>query len=238
MMSLRLAIIPARGGSKRIPKKNIKPFLGKPILAYSIEAALNSNMFDEVMVSTDDNEIADIALKYGAKVPFLRSKKNADDFATTFDVIEEVVTYYKTQGVIYNYACCIYPTAPFTTSKKLQTFYDFLIKKEFDCVFPVLKYSYPIQRALVLNKDNKMSMRSPEYIVTRSQDLEDTYHDAGQFYWFNVTQLMKAKSLWTDNTGSLEISEMEAQDIDNIEDWEVAEFKFKTLNESTNKVDS
>lgn len=232
MMNARLAIIPARGGSKRILKKNIKHFLGKPIIAYSIEAALNSNMFDEVMVSTDDKDIARIAQDYGATVPFLRSEKNADDFATTFDVIEEVVNHYKKQGVNYNYACCIYPTAPFTTSKKLKTFHDFLIEKNFDCVFPVLKYSYPIQRALILNKDNKMEMMSPEHIITRSQDLEDTYHDAGQFYWFNVNKLIQSKSLWTNNTGSLEISEMEAQDIDNIEDWKVAEFKFKTLNKA------
>lgn len=230
-MKKKIAIIPARGGSKRIPKKNIKYFLGKPIIAYSIEAALKSEVFDEVMVSTDDSEIEKVALQYGAKVPFLRSIENANDFATTFDVIEEVIASYKLIGESFDYGCCIYPTAPLVTSEKLKDFFDFFKKNKFDCVFPVLKYSYPIQRALIVDSKKKMSMISPEHIITRSQDLQQTYHDSGQFYWFDVNKLLKEKSLWTKNTGVNVISEMEAQDIDNIQDWSIAEFKYKYSNE-------
>ncbi|MEO6348150.1 MAG: pseudaminic acid cytidylyltransferase [Aquaticitalea sp.] len=225
----RIAIIPARGGSKRIPKKNIKNFLGKPVISYSIESALKSHLFDEVMVSTDDDTIASIAKKYGAQVPFLRSPEKSNDFATTFDVIEEVILNYKKSGLAFDEACCIYPTAPFTTPEQLKKFYDFLTSSKFDCVFPILKYSYPIQRGLRVNDTNQMQMISPENLVTRSQDLESSYHDAGQFYWFDVEKLMSYKQLWTDNTGALEIREMEAHDIDHIEDWEVAEFKYQML---------
>lgn len=223
----RIAIIPARGGSKRIPRKNIKEFLGKPIISYSIEAALKSKLFDEVMVSTDDKEIAEKAISFGAKVPFYRSKINSNDHATTFDVIDEVINNYKDEGIIFEQACCIYPTAPFTTPETLIKFYDFLNRSKYDCVFPVLKYSYPIQRALKLDKNNKMSMIYPQHLITRSQDLQESYHDAGQFYWFVTDKLMQEKKLWTDNTGSLEISEIEAQDIDNLEDWKIAEFKYR-----------
>ena len=226
----RLAIIPARGGSKRISRKNIKDFLGKPIIAYSIQTALKSNLFDEVMVSTEDKEIADLAIQLGAKVPFFRSKEKANDFATTFEVIEEVISDYSDKGINFDYACCIYPTALFVTPERLQKFYKFLKDSKYDCVFPVLKYSYPIQRGLILDGNNKMDMISPEYLNTRSQDLRQIYHDAGQFYWFYVEKLIKEKKLWTNNTGSLEISEMEAQDIDTIEDWKVAEFKFQIKN--------
>lgn len=230
----RIAIIPARGGSKRIPRKNIKNFLNKPIISYSIEAALQSGLFDEVMVSTDDEEIAEIAKSFGASVPFLRSEKNSNDFATTFDVINEVISRYKELGSTFEEACCIYPTAPFTTAERLKQFHDFLEQSKFDCVFPVLKYGYPIQRGLRLNNDGQMRMIYPEHLVTRSQDLDASYHDAGQFYWFTVDRLMKFGQLWTDNTGSLEIREMEAHDIDSIEDWEIAEFKYQ-LREQKNQ---
>lgn len=225
----RIAIIPARGGSKRIPRKNIKEFLGKPIISYSIEAAVQSNLFDEVMVSTDDDEIASIAKSFGASVPYLRSKKNSDDFATTFNVIDEVISQYRKSNSIFEEACCIYPTAPFTTVERLKLFHEFLESSKFDCVFPVLKYGYPIQRGLRLNNHNKMRMISPEHLVTRSQDLKMSFHDAGQFYWFNVEKLMKFKQLWTDNTGSMEIKEIEAHDIDTLDDWEIAEFKYQLM---------
>ena len=225
----RIAIIPARGGSKRIPRKNIKHFLGKPIISYSIEAALQSDLFDEVMVSTDDDEIAAIAKSFGANVPYLRSKKNSDDFATTFDVIDEVISYYKKSNLIFEEACCIYPTAPFTTVERLRSFHEFLERSKFDCVFPVLKYGYPIQRGLRLNDQKQMRMISPEHLVTRSQDLEASFHDAGQFYWFNVEKLMIFKQLWTDHTGAMEIKELEAHDIDTLEDWEIAEFKYQMM---------
>lgn len=223
----KLAIIPARGGSKRIPRKNIKDFLGEPIMSYSIKAALGSGMFDEVMVSTDDEEIAEVANQCGAQVPFLRSAVNADDHATTFDVIKEVLEEYGENGEKFAQACCLYPTAPFASSIVLKRFSKFLNKTNFDCVFPVLRYGYPIQRALKLGKAGKVEMLNKQFLNTRSQDLEPSFHDAGQFYFFRVEKLLQEGALWTDNTGVLVIDEMQAQDIDNEEDWKIAEFKFK-----------
>lgn len=222
-----IAIIPARGGSKRIPRKNIKPFLGKPIIAYSIIAALESNLFDEVMVSTEDEEIAEIAIKYGAKIPFKRKLKNADDFATTIDVLFEVLEDYTKLGQIFDYGCCIYPTAPFSKSAQLTKGFELLYKGKFDTVLPVLNFSFPIQRAFKLDDKGKATMFSPQYKNTRSQDLEKAYHDAGQFYWFNTKKIKLEKTLWTKNTGVLLIPEMEAQDIDTPDDWHIAEFKYK-----------
>jgi len=219
-----ICIIPARGGSKRIPRKNIKEFLGKPIIAYSIKAALDSGLFDEVMVSTDDVEIADIAKKFGAKVPFMRSANNSDDFATTFDVIEEVIKYYKDQSVEFNNLCCLYSCAPFVTSKILLKAYNQLIEKKFDSVFPIISYSSPIQRALKVNQ-GKVSMILKDNLNIRSQDLEKSFHDAGQFYWGNTNQLLISKKLITSNSGGIEISELDAQDIDTIRDWNLAELK-------------
>lgn len=222
----KIAIIPARGGSKRIPRKNIKSFLGKPIIAYSIISALESKLFDEVMVSTEDNEIAEIAKKYGAKVPFMRKLKNASDFATTIDVLLEVLENYAKLGQNFDYGCCIYPTAPFSKPKQLKEGFELLKEKKFDTVLPVLNFSFPIQRAFKLDKTGKAMMFSPEYKNTRSQDLEKAYHDAGQFYWFDTEKIGIAKTLWTKNTGVILIPEMEAQDIDNQEDWQIAEFKY------------
>jgi N-acylneuraminate cytidylyltransferase len=221
-----LCIIPARGGSKRIPRKNIKDFLGKPIIAYSIEAALKSNLFDEVMVSTDDEEIAKVAIQYGAKVPFIRSKKNADDFATTVDVLSEVLNEYKILGESFKNVCCIYPTAPFVTPEVLKEGYNKLITDNFDSIFSVLRFSFPIQRALKIEK-GKVVMFYPEFMESRSQDLEPSFHDAGQFYWFKSTLVKEQKKLWTNNTGEIEINELSAQDIDNKADWKLAELKYK-----------
>ena len=223
-----LAIIPARGGSKRIPKKNIKPFLGKPIIAYSIEVALKSKLFDEVMVSTDDEEIAKIALEYGAKVPFFRSKKNADDYATTADVIKEVLEYYKKAGKNYDKACCIYPTAPLLTEFHLTEAFKLLNENQFNTVFSILPYGYPVDRSLVLNDSNGLVvMKYPEHLHSRSQDLERRYHDAGQFYWFSIEHFENSNLLFTKNSGALVLSEMEAQDIDNDVDWKLAELKYR-----------
>ena len=221
-----ICIIPARGGSKRIPRKNIKEFLGKPIIAYSIKAAIDSKLFDEVMVSTDDKEIAEIAIHYGAKVPFLRSANNADDFATTYDVIEEVVQSYKTQGIKYDNLCCIYSCAPFVTPEILTKAYTQLVEKCFDTVFPIIAYSFPIQRAL-RKDEGKVSMILEENLNVRSQDLEDSFHDAGQFYWCKTKQLLGSKKLLTSNTGGVEISELDAQDIDTLTDWKLAEIKYQ-----------
>ncbi len=219
---LKLAIIPARGGSKRILKKNIKEFFGKPIIAYSIEAALSSGLFDEVMVTTDDSEIANIAKSFGASVPFMRSDKNSDDFATTIDVISEVTDEYKKRGKEFEYTCCIYPCAPFVTSYKLKQAFEKLMHDNFDCVFPLIPFSFPIQRAVKIDKQNRVKMFNPEFMQTRSQDLEVGYQDAGQFYFFNTQRILLERKLWTSNTGCLEISELECQDIDNIDDWEIA----------------
>lgn len=222
-----IAIIPARGGSKRIPRKNIKNFLGKPIMAYGIEAALESGLFEQVMVSTEDTEITEIARQYGAKVPFLRSLENADDHSTTVDVLLEVLDQYQQRGQTFEYGCCIYPTAPFVTSAKLKEAYKLLQQSSFDCVFPVLRFSFPIQRALHLDQEQRIRLVQPEHLNTRSQDLEPAYHDSGQFYFFKIDSLRQKKQLWTDQTGAIPVSEMEAHDIDNEEDWAVAEFKYR-----------
>ena len=223
-----LCIIPARGGSKRIPRKNIKPFLGKPIIAYSIEAALNSKLFDEVMVSTDDLEIAALAKKYGASVPFVRSDKTANDFATTFDVIYEVLQEYELLNKKFDLSCCIYPCAPFVTKEKLAKGFELLKENNYDCVFPIIPFSFPIQRALIENK-GKVSFFYPEFSLSRSQDLEKSYHDAGQFYWLNTEICMEKKKILTDNSGSIVLTELEGQDIDNEIDWKLAELKYEIL---------
>jgi N-acylneuraminate cytidylyltransferase len=223
-----VAIITARGGSKRIPRKNIRPFLGKPIMAYVIDAALESNLFSEVMVSTDDVEIADVARHYGAFVPFLRHAKTADDFATTADVLLEVLTQYEQNGQTFNYACCLYPTAPFVTTQLLQQAFSTLTHRTFDTVYPVQPFSFPIQRAMSLT-NQRVRWFQPEHALTRSQDLEPAYHDAGQFYFFDVAAFLNSRQLITANSGAVVISEMAAHDIDNEDDWQVAEFKYRIL---------
>lgn len=225
----KLAIIPARGGSKRIPKKNIKLFLGKPIIAYSILAAIESNLFDEVMVSTDDDEIAKIAIKYGAKVPFFRSESNSDDFATTFDVINEVSNQYKLSNFEFDFICCIYPCAPFVTFQKLKDSFILLKNNNYDSVFPIMPFGFPIQRALKLDKKNKVSFLNSDFSLARSQDLEKSYHDAGQFYWIKTENGILKSNLITENAGAILISELEGQDIDNEVDWKLAELKYELL---------
>jgi N-acylneuraminate cytidylyltransferase len=224
-----IAIITARGGSKRIPRKNIRPFLGKPIIAYSIKAALQSGLFQEVMVSTDDQEIAEIAREYGASVPFMRSEATANDYATTAAVLLEVLQQYRGQGKTFEYACCLYPTAPFVTPELLQKAFHKLQDEQLDSVFPVLPFSFPIQRALRLDAQQHISMFYPEHLTTRSQDLEKAYHDSGQFYFFKTQVLMELGKLITDKTGAILLKEWQAQDIDHEDDWKVAEFKFQMM---------
>jgi pseudaminic acid cytidylyltransferase len=221
-----IAIIPARGGSKRIPRKNIREFLGKPIIAYSIEAAMNSNLYDEVVVSTDDAEIATIAKQYGAKVPFLRSEKNSNDFATTVDVLMEVLDWYQNQNQTFEIATCIYACAPFVTSELLKSSFQKLKETKSDCVFPVLAYSHPIQRALKLDDKHKIRLFDATQTNVRTQDLEKAFHDAGMFYTFDVNTLFKTNSLRTENTVAIEISELQAHDIDSEMDWKLAEIKY------------
>lgn len=220
-----IAIITARGGSKRIPRKNIKDFLGKPIIAYSIEASLQSGIFQEVMVSTDDAEIAEVAQKYGAKVPFMRSAKNADDFATTTDVLIEVLENYQNLGQNFQYACCLYPTAPFVRAEKLQKAFQLLTESNADSVVPVAAFSYPIWRSLKI-ENGKLQMNFPENLNKRSQDLPPAYHDVGQFYFFEVAKFLSTKRLFSDFSVPLHISELEMQDIDNETDWKLAELKY------------
>lgn len=223
-----IAIIPARSGSKRIPHKNIKEFCGKPIIAYSIEAALSSNLFDEVMVSTDDKEIAKIAEKYGALVPFYRSIENSNDIASTASVLVEVLNKYKALNQEFDYGCCIYPTAPFLKAKTLKVSYDKIKKTGAKNLVPVVKFSYPIQRALKL-EDERISMINADNINVRSQDLMPTYHDIGQFYWFKTDSFLKEPTLFSDFTTTIEMPASQIQDIDTEEDWKIAEFKFNYL---------
>jgi N-acylneuraminate cytidylyltransferase len=231
----KICIIPARGGSKRIPRKNIKKFLGQPIISYSIEAALKSKLFDVVMVSTDDLEIAEIAKKYGALVPFLRSEKNSNDYATTYDVIEEVLENYSKEGEKFDFGCCIYSCAPFVNALKLEESYKVLVDKKYECVFPIISFGFPIQRALKIDNTHKVSFFQPDYALTRSQDLEKSYHDAGQFYWFNVKKCLESKSIITNNSGSIIISELDGQDIDTEIDWSLAELKYEIQKKSVHE---
>lgn len=230
-----LAIIPARGGSKRIPHKNIKNFLGKPIISYSIETAINSKIFDEVMVSTDDKKIAKIAIKYGAKVPFFRSLKNSDDRATTVDVIEEVLREYQKKGINYDYVCCLYATAPFSTPEQLIKAKKILEESSVDSVFPVMAFGFPIQRSFKIYKSGKLKMNWPENMNIRSQDLESVYHDAGQFYFLNVKEFLKNKIIFSKNAMPIIVSENEAQDIDDEQDWKIAELKYTVLERKYDK---
>ena len=223
-----IAIITARGGSKRIPRKNIKDFLGKPIIAYSIEAALKSGVFDEVMVSTDDEEIAEIARKYGAKVPFLRSEATSNDFATTADVIYEVMNEYEKLGYIFDSIVCIYPTAPFITAEKLSAAYKKYIDSASDSLVPVVQFSFPPQRGFIC-KDSRIVYQYPENALKRSQDLEPVYHDCGQFYILKTDSFKKQRSLVMENTVPYIIPETEVQDIDNETDWILAEQKYQLL---------
>ena len=229
MMNGAVAIIPARGGSKRIPRKNIKDFLGKPIIAYSIEAALSSEFFNEVMVSTDDEEIAYVSQRYGAKVPFFRSEENSSDMAMTVPVLVEVLLEYEKLGKAFNSLCCIYPCAPFVTTGRLTEGMDLLRSSGADCVLPVVKYSYPPQRCLVL-RDGKVGMLHPENYYVRSQDLEPYYHDAGQFYCLKSSSVLTGQYLFGGITLPIVLHEQEVHDIDNLDDWEVAETKFRIVN--------
>ncbi len=223
-----IAIIPARGGSKRIPRKNIKNFLGKPIIAYSIESALASGVFDEVMVSTDDVEIAEIAKQFGASVPFFRSKELSNDMAMTAPVLIEVVKEYEKRGQLFDQICCFYPCAPFVYSQRLKEAIAVLESSGCDSVFPVVKFSYPPQRCLVI-REGKTAMLHPENYNVRSQDLEPYYHDAGQFYCLTKAALLAEQRLICTNTKSIILPELEVQDIDTDEDWRIAEMKHKIL---------
>ena len=221
-----LCIIPARGGSKRIPRKNIKPFMGRPIMAYSIEAAKASGLFDEVMVSTDDEEFAEVARQFGASVPFLRSEATANDFAGTEDVILEVINEYQKLGQEFDNICCLYSTAPFVTAERLKEGFS-LLGDNVDAAFTVVQYSYPVQRSLKKTDTGYVEMNFPQYYDARSQDLEPIYHDAGQFYFLKTKSFRDEFTLWCKRTAPLVLSELEVQDLDTLTDWQLAEMKFK-----------
>lgn len=222
-----IAIITARGGSKRIPQKNIKDFMGKPMLAYAIESAQNSGIFDEIMVSTDDREIADVALKYGANVPFLRSKKTASDTATTFDALDEVINEYKKFGKTFDTVCCIYPCVPFLKSETLKLAYEKM--QGYDAVTPVCKYSVPVEWAMKI-ENGVLVPNDRDAQNMRSQDLIPKYYDVGMFYFCKTEKMYQYNSMTPDNTTGYVINEQECQDIDTLDDWKLAEMKYKVLN--------
>ena len=220
-----IAIITARGGSKRIPRKNVKPFMGKPMIAYAIAAAQESRLFDEVMVSTDDAEIAAIAKNYGAAVPFMRSAATADDFATTADVLNEVIAEYAKLGVVFDEFCCIYPCVPLLTGELLCEAHEVFASSAADSLMPVVKYSFPIQRALRRGADGFLEYREPENKLKRSQDLEPMYHDVGMFYFHKTASFGK-----NGKVAMFEMTEERIQDNDTMDDWKMAELKYKVLN--------
>lgn len=223
-----VAIITARGGSKRIPKKNIKEFCGKPIIAYSIEAALQSGVFDEVMVSTDSEEIASVARSCEANVPFLRSEATSNDFATTADVLAEVLKCYEERGMHFDSFCCLYPTAPFITAERLKEAFHKFEGSDATSLMSVVRFGFPPQRALVI-RDDKLEYQYPENASKRSQDLEPVYHDCGQFYICNSEAFIREHTVVTSHAIPFIIPEEEVQDIDNMSDWLIAEAKYKVL---------
>jgi N-acylneuraminate cytidylyltransferase len=221
-----LAIIPARSGSKRIPNKNIRDFSGKPMLSYSIGTAKESGLFDEIMVSTDSSEIADLARRYQASVPFMRSRDNSDDHATLSEVTLEVLNNYESIGRRFTSFCLILPTSPLLTASRLNEGYRLLIQNNFKTVIPVCEFSYPVKRSLKI-ENNRLSMNWPEYENTRSQDLSPAYHDAGQFYWCITQSFLEEKRFFGPDCGAVILSTMEVQDIDTPDDWKLAELKYK-----------
>lgn len=223
-----ICIITARGGSKRIPGKNKKLFLGKPIICYSIEAAISSGIFEEVMVSTDDEEIAEISRKAGAEVPFMRSAAASNDYATTDDVLLEVLDAYEKMGKTFEYMACIYPTAPFVTAEKLKKALQVLIENNACGVMPVVSFSFPPQRGMVI-RNGKLQYRYPENAMKRSQDLETMFHDCGQFYFYQTEKYRACKGDLPDGYFPLIMPETQIQDIDNVSDWELAELKYKIM---------
>lgn len=228
-----IAVIPARGGSKRIPKKNIKDFFGKPLIAYSIEVALASKLFEKVVVTTDDDKIAEIARKYGAEVPFIRPKELSDDFTGTVDVVKHAIEYLEKEGEVYEYICTIYATAPLLQKEYLIEGYEKLQNSDAVNAFSATSMPFPIQRTFKLNKEGRCEMFTPEHYMTRSQDLEEAYQDAGQFYWENRKLASESKNrvVFSDISIPVMLPRHLVQDIDTLEDWERIEFMYQTLNQ-------
>ena len=225
---MKLAVIPARGGSKRIHKKNIKEFCGKPIIAWSIEAAIESRCFDRIVVSTDDEEIAEVAKKYGAEVPFIRPPELSDDYTGTSSVVKHAIKWFETKNLYFEQICCIYATAPFITANEIRKGLEILIKTNNEYAISVTSFPYPIQRAMRI-KDNNLEMIVPKNAMTRSQDLEETYHDAGQFYWGLPIVWESDKPLFSHKICPIPLPRYRVQDIDTLEDWIRAEFMFESI---------
>lgn len=228
---MRLAVIPARGGSKRIPRKNIKPFFGKPMIVWSISAAQASGCFDRIVVSTDDEEIAELARQYGAEVPFLRPKELSDDFTGTLPVIRHAVLWFEEHEAPVDYACCIYATAPFLRAEDIQQGWETVRSAQCSYAVSATSYAFPIQRAFRLNDDGRLSMFNPEQFQTRSQDLEEAYHDAGQFYWGVKQAWLELLPFFGEDTIPVILPRHRVQDIDTQEDWQRAEIIFRLAQE-------
>lgn len=226
---MRIAIIPARGGSKRIPRKNIKPFCGKPMIAWSIETALKSKCFDRIIVSTDDKEISVIANQYGAETPFVRPGSLSDDFTDTGDVIAHAINWMCEQQLQIDLVCCIYATAPFIREIDLQESLRMIEYENIDYCFPVTSYSFPIQRAIRITQKNRCEMFQPEMYSQRSQDLEEAFHDAGQFYWGKPQAFLEKRKVFSDASIPYKLPRYLVQDIDTQEDWIRAELMYKAL---------
>ena len=226
---MKVAIIPARGGSKRIPRKNIKDFCGKPMIAWSIEAALKSGCFDRVIVSTDDQEIADVAKQYGAKVPFMRPAELSDDYAGTIPVIKHAVEWLTQSEQAPSLVCCLYATAPFVDASDIQRGLELLEQTSSAYAFTVTSYAFPIQRAIKITANDGIEMFAPEHCNTRSQDLEEAYHDAGQFYWGTTEAWVTEKMIFGAESTPVILPRHRVQDIDTPEDWDRAEWLFKAM---------
>ena len=227
---MNLCVIPARGGSKRIPKKNIKNFCGKPIIAWSIQQAVASKCFDKIIVSTDDTEIADLAKSYGADVPFMRSKTLSDDHTGTGPVISHAVKWQIENCQKPQYVCCIYATAPFIQLSDLQNGLKILKNFGPEYTFSATNYTYPIQRSFRIKKNKKIEMFYPEHYNSRSQDLEEAFHDAGQFYWGLTDAWLENKPILGENAMPILINPGRVHDIDTLQDWKIAEIKFEPIN--------
>ena len=227
---MNLCVIPARGGSKRIHRKNIKQFCGKPLIVWSIEKAIESGCFDKIIVSTDDIEIANIAKNYGAEVPFIRPKELSDDYTSTNEVISHAIKFQIKNSKRPSIVCCIYPTAPFVQTKDLKHGLEILKTNGVDYVISVTTFAYPIQRSFRMTKDQKIEMFWPEFLYSRSQDLEEAWHDAGQFYWGITDSWLENKPIISKNAKPIHLPRYRVQDIDTYEDWERAEWIFKVIN--------
>ena len=228
-----IAIIPARGGSKRIPRKNIKIFHGKPLIAYSIETAIESNLFGKVIVSTDDEEIASVAKAYGAEVPFIRPKELSDDYTGTIDVVHHALEYLDKTGEVYEYVCTIYATAPLLQKEYLIQGYERLVQSDAVNAFSVTSMPFPIQRTFKIDRNGRCEMFFPQYYRSRSQDLEEAYQDAGQFYWSNRVRekMTPNKVVFSDISIPIVLPRHLVQDIDTLEDWKRAEIMYQVINE-------